>query len=148
MLTTGMGLYSSQIFGGPEAQLEVALKEPNQYRNAVVFESLAGLSEDRRREFIHSEEAKVLLREGVITDEMLEKLGAMDKDDNHVFCTSILHMAKEEGDPLWDEFVQHHVEERRIMNELIAKYGEEGQKMAANAQKNIVEAYIPRHFRC
>lgn len=147
MLNNGFGLYSSQVFGSEEAQLEMALKEPNQYRNAVIFESLAAISESKRKEFVSSEEAKVLLKEGVITDEMLEKLGAMDKDDNHVFCTSILHMAKDEGDPLWDEFVKHHIEERRILNELIAKYGEEGQKMAANAQKNFIEAYIPSYFR-
>ena len=135
----------SSIFGAADIKLESALKNPNQFREAVIFETLNGLPSAKRKEFIKSNEAKTMLTEGLITKDMLDRLAS--ESDNSVLNTTVCHMAKENGDPIWDEFVRCRMEERRIMNELIAKYGEDAKPIADNADKDFVEACIPEYFR-
>lgn len=136
---------TSKIFGSANIKLESSLKNPNQFREAVLFEALNNLPIAKKKEFIRSNEARVMLTEGIITKDMLERLTS--ESDNGVLKTTVCHMAKENGDPIWDEFVRHRIEERRLMNELIEKYGKEAQPIADNANKDFVEACIPEYFR-
>ena len=135
----------SSVFGAADIKLESALKNPNQFREAVIFETLNGLPSAKRKEFIKSNEAKTMLTEGLITKDMLDRLAS--ESDTSVLKTTVCHMAKENGDPIWDEFVRCRMKERRIMNELIAKYGEDAKPIADNADKDFVEACIPEYFR-
>lgn len=133
------------LFGGNDAVIEGALKNPNQFRDAVLFESLNSLPTVKKKEFINSKEAKTMLQEGLISTEVLERLSA--ETDNGVLKTTVCHMAKENGDPEWDELVKHRMEERRLLNDLIEKYGDKAKVIADNADKEFVEAYIPEYFR-
>ena len=129
------------LFGGNDAIIEGALKNPNQFRDAVLFESLNSLPTAKKKEFVNSKEAKTMLQEGLISTEVLERLSA--EADNGVLKTTVCHMAKENGDPAWDELVKHRIEERRLLNDLIEKYGDKAKVIADNADKEFVEAYIP-----
>lgn len=136
---------SSKVFGEPQAVMEGTLKNPNQYRNAVLFESLSMLPEDKRKEFINSQEAKFMMENDMISPETLDRL--MSDDDNRMLKTTICHMAKENGDPLWDDLVQARIQERRVMNDLIAKYGEEAKPVMEANVKKFIETCIPEYFR-
>ena len=95
---------SSQVFGPADIKLESALKNPNQFREAVLFESLNNLPAAKKKEFLTSPEAKAMLEEGLVTRDMLERLAA--ESDNGILKTTVCHMAKENGDPAWDELVK------------------------------------------
>lgn len=136
---------SSSIFGGEDIVIEGALKNPNQYRDAVLFESLNSLPTEKKKEFINSKEAKMMVNEGMISTEVLERLSA--EADTGILRTTVCHMAKENGDPAWDELVKHRIEERRLLNDLIEKYSDKAKVIADNANKEFVEAYIPEYFR-
>lgn len=136
---------SSSIFGGNDVVMEGALKNPNQYRDAVLFESLNSLPTEKKKEFVNSKEAKTMVTEGLISAEVLERLSA--EADTGVLRTTVCHMAKENGDPMWDELVKHRIEERRLLNDLIEKYSDKAKVIADNADKEFVEAYIPEYFR-
>ena len=136
---------NSQLFGTGSLKLESALKNPNQYREAVLFESLNNLPATKKAEFVKSPEAKMMIAEGYITRDLLERLS--NESDIGVLKTTVCHMAKENGDPLWDELVKHRIEERRIMDQLLAKYTDEAKPVADNANSDFVEACIPEYFR-
>lgn len=136
---------SSSIFGGNDVVMEGALKNPNQYRDAVLFESLNSLPTEKKKEFVNSKEAKTMVTEGLISTEVLERLSA--EADTGVLRTTVCHMAKENGDPMWDELVKHRIEERRLLNDLIEKYSDKAKVIADNANKEFVEAYLPEYFR-
>lgn len=135
----------SKVFGSSNVVMESALKNPNQFREAVLFEALSELPEKKIKEFINSPEAKTMLSEGIITQETLERLANEHKDG--LIATTVCHMAKENGDPLWDEFVAARIQERRLMNDLLEKYGDKAQPIADDADKRFVEACIPEYFR-
>ena len=136
---------SSEVFGSADMKLESALKNPNQFREAVLFESLNSLPAAKKREFIRSNEAKTMLEEGIITKDMLDRLA--DESDNGMLKTTVCHMAKENGDPAWDTLVSLRIQERRIMNELIEKYKDKAEPIANNVDKDFVEMCIPTYFR-
>lgn len=135
----------TDVFGGPDVVIEATLKNPNQLKEAVLFESLSTLPAAKLQEFVKSDEAKMMLESEIISQDLIQRL--YDHADNGCFQTTVCHMAKEENDPLWDELVRTRVQERRLMNELIAKYGEVAKPMADDAQKEIVESCIPEYFR-
>ena len=136
---------TSCVFGGADVKLESALKNPNQFREAVIFETVRHLPAQKRREFINSNEAKVMVNEGYITDETIERLS--DSEDTSIFKTAVCHMAKENDDPDWDEFVMHQIEARRLLNDMIARYGDKAKNVADNAYKDFVEHCVPEYFR-
>ena len=135
---------SSQVFGPADIKLESALKNPNQFREAVLFESLNNLPAAKKKEFLTSPEAKAMLEEGLVTRDMLERLAA--ESDNGILKTTVCHMAKENGDPAWDELVKLRLQERRLMNELLEKYGAQAHTVADNAYENFVAPNLPKYF--
>lgn len=136
---------SSKVFGGATAVLEGTLKNPNQYRDAILYENLSALPAAKLKEFVRSPEAKTMLNEGLISRDTIDRLAAECK--NGCLNTTICHIAKENDDPLWDELVKLRVQERRLFNELVAKYGEQARPVADNANKKFVESCIPEYFR-
>ena len=138
-------LEESKVFGENDAKLEgVVFKNPNQFREAVIFEALNSLPESKIKEFVVSEEAETMMSTGIISQDAIERL--TNSKDNDILCTTICHMAKEDGDPLWDELVKARMEERRVMNELIAKYQESAAPYAEKAKEEFVESFIPKYF--
>lgn len=135
----------SEVFGGTDMVMETTLKNPNQFREAVIFEHLKNLPTKKIAEFANSVEARTMINEGIISYETLKRL-THDHDDNTI-QTTVCHMAKENGDPIWDEFVRLRIEERRLMNELLEKYGDEAKSIAEDVDKNFVEGFIPEYFR-
>ena len=139
-------IFESKVFGSSNVKMENTLKNPNQYKEAIIFESLNNLSVEKRREFINSAEAKTMIESGVISQDTVDRLRECDTDCI-TFKTTVCHMAKEESDPLWDELVECRIKERRLINELIEKYGEKAKTVSDKVEKEIVEASIPEYFR-
>ena len=138
---------TSRVFGGANITMESTLKNPNQFKEAVIYESLNSLPAKKINEFVHSEEARMMLNEGIISQDILDRLVANSEHEGNVLKTTVCHMAKENGDPIWDEFVKARIQERRLLNELIEKYGKDAKVIADNAEKDIVKACIPEYFR-
>ena len=139
-------IFESKVFGSSNMKMENTLKNPNQYKEAIIFESLNNLSAEKRREFINSAEAKAMIESGVISQDTVDRLQECDTDCI-TLKTTVCHMAKEESDPLWDELVECRIKERRLINELIEKYGEKAKTVSDKVEKEIVEASIPEYFR-
>ena len=135
----------SAVFGKPNAVLEGALKNPNQFREAVIYESINSLSENKINEFVKSDEAKHMIQEGYITDDTVDRL-RHNGCKKHLKMT-VCHMAKEAGDPLWDELVACRVQERRIMNELMEKYANKATPIADNIEGDFINKCVPEYFR-
>lgn len=134
----------SKVFGSSDIKLESALKNPKQFGEAIIYEALSSLSTSKKKEFINSKEAKEMIKEGYITTDTLERLAS--ESDNGILKTTVCHMAKENGDPLWDEFIHLRMQERRIMNDLIEKYSDKAEPVIEDINKKFI-ASIPSYFR-
>jgi hypothetical protein len=129
------------------AELPAMLKNPNQFKEAVIFEHMSHMSPGRIKSFVRSTEAKTMVEAGTITYDTLDRLSRRADAETDGLNTAVCHIAKEDGDELWDELVKTRAEERRIMNELLAKYREEALPVATNAREEIIEKCIPAQYR-
>lgn len=137
---------NSSVFGGSEMQMESTLKNPNQYKEAVIECAISSLPRKKINEFVNSKEAKAMINEGLISQDCLDRL-ASENDEGRLIKTTVCHMAKENGDPTWDEFVRCRIEERRLMNDMLEKYGDNVKPEIVKVEKEIIESSIPEYFR-
>lgn len=138
-------VHTGSVFGEANITMENTLKNPNQFREAVIYNSLASMPSKKIKEFVVSEEAKFMLKEGIIKQDCIDRL--CNKHNDSIANTAVCHIAKEENDPLWEKLVAARIEERRIMNELIEKYGKQGSEVAATAYDDFVVPNVPEYFR-
>ena len=123
------------------------LKNPNQFREAVIYEHMSHKDPATLKRFVNSSEAKAMIEAGTITYDTLDRLAKKANSDNTVVNTAVCHVAKENEDDLWDQLVKAHAEERRIMNELLDKYRKDVETVAINAKSDIIESCIPKQYR-
>ena len=125
----------------------VVLKNPNQFREAVIYEHMSHLDPSKLRNFVRSSEAKAMIEAGSISYDTLDRLIRKSDGKADVINTAVCHMAKENEDDLWDKLVQARAEERRLMNELLDKYRKDAEPVAVNAKTEIIEKCIPSNYR-
>ena len=123
------------------------LKNPNQFREAVIYEYMSHKDPATLKRFVNSSEAKAMIEAGTITYDTLDRLVKKANSDNTVVNTAVCHVAKENEDDLWDQLVKARAEERRIMNELLDKYRKDVEPVAINAKSEIIEKCIPSNYR-
>ena len=123
------------------------LKNPNQFREAVIYEHMSHKDPATLKRFVNSSEAKAMIEAGTITYDTLDRLAKKANSDNTVVNTAVCHVAKENEDDLWDQLVKARAEERRIMNELLDKYRKDVEPVAINAKSEIIEKCIPSNYR-
>lgn len=128
-------------------EIQGVLKNPNQFREAVIFEHMSHKDPATIKTFCNSSEAKAMIEAGTITYDTLDRLAKKANMDNRVINTAVCHVAKENEDDLWDQLVKARAEERRIMNELLDKYRADVGPIATNARTEIIEKCIPSKFR-
>lgn len=138
--------YTSQIFD-ESASLPGVLKNPNQFREAVIYEHMSHKDPATIKSFLRSTEARTMVEAGTITYDTLDRLAKKANTDDKCVNTAVCHVAKENDDELWDRLVQARAEERRIMNELLAKYRDDVELIALNAKTEIIEKCIPSTYR-
>ena len=128
-------------------EIKAVLKNPNQFREAVIFEHMSHKDPATIKTFCNSTEARTMIEAGAITYDTLDRLSQKANSDKGVINTAVCHVAKENDDELWNQLVQARAEERRIMNELLEKYRKEVGTIATNARTEIIEKCIPSRFR-
>lgn len=138
--------FSYTIFDESET-LPGVLKNPNQLREAYIYEHLSHLDRCTLNKFLNSSEAKAMVEAGTITYDTLDRLQRVACGKDKTMKTAICHIAKENDDDLWEELVKARAEERRIMNALIEKYRAAAQPVAYKAYNEIIESCIPSEYR-
>lgn len=127
-----------------EGFIDSTLKNPNLFTEAVIFDEISRRSASDIKNFCRSNEAKMMIEAGVISQGTIERLDA--HTDDHCKDISVCHIASENEDPLWQELIMARREERRIMNELLNKYGNNAEEIGSQVRKEIIEKKIPTKF--
>ena len=137
--------YISSLFD-ESATLPGVLKNPNQLKEAFIYDYISHKDPVKIYEFINSKEAKAMIEAGTITYDTLDKLSQKADDKKCGMNVAVCHVAKENNDELWDELIKARAEERRIMNELLSKYGNEVSPILDKAHEEIINS-IPNAFK-
>ncbi len=136
----------SSIFGNKNDTMRGKLKNPNALRESYLYEYLTARGKDTIEKFVKSPEASVMKEEGMITDELIERLSAA-KNNNKNLEMTVLHIAKAEDDPMFDRLVALRAQERDLMNELINKYQESAVELTDKYVDKFLNQELPNEFK-
>lgn len=136
----------SSIFGNKYDTMNGSLRNPNALRESMIFEYITNKGNDTIDKFISSPEANIMKEEGMITDELIERLKDA-KEDNKNLQMTVLHMAKEDDDPLFAQLVALRAQEKEVMRDLLNKYSESAVEANQKYTKRFLSDEFPLEFR-
>ena len=129
------------IVGEPIAESEL----PYGFLEACIVDEVSHLSDEKIQEFCQSPEAEALVEAGVMRKKTLVRLSKKD-DFSRRRTMAAFTIAREKKDPLWSKLVKNRVQERKLIGEIVKKYGGKADKIAKAGQKEYLKQKMPLSF--
>ena len=118
------------IVGEPITESEL----PYGFLEACIVDEVSHLSDEKIQEFCQSPEAEALVEAGVMRKKTLVRLSKKD-DFSRRRTMAAFTIAREKKDPLWSKLVKNRVQERKLIGEIVKKYGGKADRVAKAGQK-------------
>ena len=129
------------IVGEPITESEL----PYGFLEACIVDEVSHLSDEKIQEFCQSPEAEALVEAGVMRKKTLVRLSKKD-DFSRRRTMAAFTIAREKKDPLWAKLVKNRVQERKLIGEIVKKYGGKADKVAKVGQKEYLKQKMPLSF--
>ena len=135
------------IFGESTTPLasKGALKNPNMYRESIIYDTVSRLPKSKIDEFCTSQEAKIMVNEGYLSQESLERL-AKEHGIPSIVKTLACHIAREENDELFQTLLMANREAHMCLDRILDKYGMDAAEMAKKYGDDL-DKIIPDYFK-
>lgn len=129
------------IVGEPITESEL----PYGFLEACIVDEVSHLSDEKIQEFCQSPEAEALVEAGVMRKKTLVRLSKKD-DFSRRRTMAAFTIARDKKDPLWAKLVKNRVQERKLIGEIVKKYGGKADKVAKAGQKEYLKQKMPLSF--
>ena len=129
------------IVGEPITESEL----PYGFLEACIVDEVSHLSDEKIQEFCQSPEAEALVEAGVMRKKTLVRLSKKD-DFSRRRTMAAFTIAREKKDPLWSKLAKNRVQERKLIGEIVKKYGGKADKVAKAGQKEYLKQKMPLSF--
>ena len=129
------------IVGEPITESEL----PDGFLEACIVDEVSHLSDEKIQEFCQSPEAEALVEAGVMRKKTLVRLSKKD-DFSRRRTMAAFTIAREKKDPLWSKLVKNRVQERKLIGEIVKKYGGKADRVAKVGQKEYLKQKMPLSF--
>ena len=136
-------IFGSYAYGGDGAIDESNI--PEGFLEMCIADEIAHLSDEKIREFCESEEAQAMLEAGVMRKKTLVRLSKKD-DMSRRRTMAAFTIARDKKDPLWAKLVKNRVQERKLIGDIVKKYGSQADKVAKAGQKEYLKQKMPLSF--
>jgi hypothetical protein len=137
-----MGIFSVE---GTGSILEQDLQNPNELLEAYIFDEVSRLTDERRAEFVKSEEAQAMVEAGLISKKTLVRLSKVDDLERRISMAA-MQMAKDNNDTLFDQLTKNRIKERELLDKIYAKYSMRATNVAKIGQKDYLKNKLPLGF--
>ena len=107
------------------------------FMEACLYDELSHLDEETRMNFVNSEEAEIMVQEGMISRKSLVKLTKND-DLSRRTTMAAFDMAKKNNDAMWKQLVELRKKEKKLIIAIVKKYASTARKTAIEGQKEYV----------
>lgn len=130
---------------GTDSVMENDLSNPNELLESYIYDELSRLPDDKKKEFLASEDAKALEEAGIISRKTLVRLSKED-DLSRRLKMAALQLAKDNDDVLFDQLTKNRIKERQLLDKITAKYSMKATKVAKMGQKAYLKQKLPLAF--
>lgn len=134
------------IFGnGSTLVMENELKNQEELLEAYIYDEISRLSDEKREEFVNSQEAQGMLEAGLISRKTLVRLSKNDDLERRIGMAAI-QLSKESDDALYDQLIKVRIKERELLDKINAKYANRATRVAKIGQKDYLKNKMPVAF--
>lgn len=134
-----MGIFDTNSF------IENDIMNKNELLENYIYDELSRLPDERRKEFLDSQESKVMMEAGLISKKTLIKLSKED-DLSRRIKMACLQIAKDSDDHLYSELVKVRIKEKELLDKITNKYTNKAVKTAKMGQKDFLKNKMPVGF--
>jgi hypothetical protein len=127
------------------ADFELDEETSNALQEQFLIDEISQFTDEEREEFLESELCESLLEAGKMRRNTIVFLSGKD-DMARRTKMSVLALAKQRKDPLFEKLRINRVKERKILSQLMKKYGNKGKKIAKKSQKDWIRNRMPKNF--
>ena len=133
-----MSLYGTQNLATSTVDEDAELLE------LFLYDDLYRCSEQQIKEFVESDECKALVEAKAFRKPMVVRL-SKEADSTRRTKLAAYRLAKENKDPLWNQFKMLTAKRKVVISKIMKKYGNKGSKQAFKAQKAYIKmsAHLP-----
>ena len=118
---------------------------PEGFLEQCIVDEVSHLTDEQIQEFCNSPEAEQMVQEGTMRKKTLVRLSKKD-DMSRRRTMAAFSIAREKKDPLWTKLVKNRVQERKLIGEIVKKYGGKADKIAKAGQKEYLKQKMPLSF--
>ena len=99
---------------------------PEGFLEQCIVDEVSHLTDEQIQEFCNSPEAEQMVQEGTMRKKTLVRLSKKD--------------------PLWTKLVKNRVQERKLIGDIVKKYGAKADRVAKIGQKEYLKHKMPLSF--
>ena len=118
---------------------------PEGFLEQCIVDEVSHLTDEQIQEFCNSPEAEQMVQEGTMRKKTLVRLSKKD-DMSRRRTMAAFSIAREKKDPLWTKLVKNRVQERKLIGEIVKKYGGKADRVAKAGQKEYLKQKMPLSF--
>ena len=118
---------------------------PEGFLEQCIVDEVSHLTDEQIQEFCNSPEAEQMVQEGTMRKKTLVRLSKKD-DMSRRRTMAAFSIAREKKDPLWAKLVKNRVQERKLIGEIVKKYGTKADRVAKVGQKEYLKHKMPLSF--
>lgn len=118
---------------------------PEGFLEQCIVDEVSHLTDEQIQEFCNSPEAEQMVQEGTMRKKTLVRLSKKD-DMSRRRTMAAFSIAREKKDPLWAKLVKNRVQERKLIGEIVKKYGTKADRVAKIGQKEYLKHKMPLSF--
>ena len=127
---------------------------PEGFLEQCIVDEVSHLTDEQIQEFCNSPEAEQMVQEGTMRKKTLVRLSKKD-DMSRRRTMAAFSIAREKKDPLfnklalnrvWTKLVKNRVQERKLIGEIVKKYGTKADRVAKIGQKEYLKHKMPLSF--
>lgn len=133
------------IFSASTMVMENELKQPEELLESYIYDEISRLSDEKRAEFVNSQEAQGMLEAGLISRKTLVRLSKNDDLERRIGMAAI-QLSKESDDVLYDQLVKVRIKERELLDKINTKYANKATRVAKIGQKDYLKNKMPVAF--
>ena len=139
-----MGIFSGGVI--TESVEDVFANPDSIYEQMIMMEATSWTDEQIAEFCAPGGIGEELVSEGKISKKTIVRLSKKD-DLSRRKKQMCFNLARENNDPLWDKLAANRVKERELIAKIVQKYGNKGQKLAIQSQKDFIKkSRLPASF--
>ena len=122
---------------GTEA-LNEELRDNNELVEMMLVDEISRLDSDTIHKFCESAEAEALIEANVLRKPTLVRLGKKD-DAKRRKKLAAFRLAKENKDPNWAKLCKNRIQEKKLINAIMQRWGQKAEREAKIAQQMYIK---------